>query len=252
MKIKEITDYLEKFFPIDLQMDFDNSGYQITNSGNTKRVMIALNANLASLDDAISKKCNLLITHHPFIFKPLTKIDLTRPSGQFIKKALANDIAVYSLHTCLDIGLADESMNHWLIKELDVEEISYYDDSHLGKMGKLKVPVKSGDFIQQVKDIYRLDVVHTNSFYPESIRKVAVVGGAGADDLYKVAGQVDCFITGDCKYHNYQDANDLNILLLDVGHHVEVIVEEKIKELLKEEFTIEVLTHQDKNYRQTY
>ena len=75
MKIKDVIDYLEDFAPISLQEGYDNSGLNIGNRNNElTNILVALDCNLEVIKEAISKNCNLLITHHPIIFKNLRSI----------------------------------------------------------------------------------------------------------------------------------------------------------------------------------
>ena len=103
MKIKDVIDYLEDFAPISLQEDYDNSGLYIGNRNNElTNILVALDCNLEVIKEAISKNCNLLITHHPIIFKNLRSITGANNSENCIVEAIKNNISIYCIHTNLD------------------------------------------------------------------------------------------------------------------------------------------------------
>jgi len=103
MKIAEITDYLESIAPIGSQESYDNSGLLIGNK-NTEitNALISLDCTESIVDEAINKKCNLIISHHPLIFKGIKKLTGKNYVERTLIKAIKNDIAIYAIHTNLD------------------------------------------------------------------------------------------------------------------------------------------------------
>ena len=103
MKVKDFTNYLEQLAPLTFQEEYDNSGLIIGDFNmEVKSVLITLDCNDKVLDEAINNKCNLLITHHPIIFKGLKKINNDSLTDKLVIKAIKNNIAIYSIHTNLD------------------------------------------------------------------------------------------------------------------------------------------------------
>tara|TARA_B100000941_G_scaffold120832_1_gene85051 strand:- start:16 stop:1110 length:1095 start_codon:yes stop_codon:yes gene_type:complete len=103
MKVKDFTNYLEQLAPLTYQEEYDNSGLIIGDFNmEVKGVLITLDCNDKVLDEAINNKCNLLITHHPIIFKGLKKINNDSLTDKLVIKAIKNNIAIYSIHTNLD------------------------------------------------------------------------------------------------------------------------------------------------------
>ena len=103
MKVKDFTNYLEQLAPLTLQEEYDNSGLIIGDFNmEVKGVLITLDCNDKVLDEAINNKCNLLIAHHPIIFKGLKKINNDSLTDKLVIKAIKNNIAIYSIHTNLD------------------------------------------------------------------------------------------------------------------------------------------------------
>ena len=103
MKIKEITSFLEKFAPLALQENYDNSGLIIGDENKEiTNVLLCLDSVEEVVNEAIETNCNLIIAHHPIIFSSIKKINFRNHIERTIVKAIKNDIAIYSMHTNLD------------------------------------------------------------------------------------------------------------------------------------------------------
>ncbi len=103
MKIKDIIAYLETFAPLAYQENYDNAGLIVGDSTNeVNGILICLDSTEEVIEEAIQKKCNLVIAHHPIIFKGLKKINGKNYIERTIIKAIKNDIAIYASHTNLD------------------------------------------------------------------------------------------------------------------------------------------------------
>jgi len=103
LKIKDITDYLESIAPLAYQESYDNAGLLTGNPETViKSVLISLDCTEDIVDEAIAKKCNFIISHHPIIFSGLKKITGKNYVERTIIKAIKNDIAIYAIHTNLD------------------------------------------------------------------------------------------------------------------------------------------------------
>lgn len=240
MKAYEIINYLESFFPLNLQQPWDKCGIQIGNvNQEVKRAMISLNADLQSIQLAVENNCQMLITHHPFLLEKIDNLSFNNHHGKFVEIAIKNNIIVYSLHTCLDQGKDGISMNDWLINELDVHDVKCYDEIQVGKEAILNKPCLTSELVTRIKEIFNLPVKYAGR--EKLIKSIAICGGSGSDDLDHLAGKVDAFITGDTKHRHAKYAYDHDIVLIDVPHHIEVIMEDRVKDLLKVK-DIEVFT----------
>lgn len=103
MKLKEITDHLEAFAPLSYQEAYDNSGLIVGDKEmEISSAIIALDATLSVIDEAIAKGCNLVISHHPIVFKGLKRFNNADYVQKAVMKAIKNDIALYAIHTNLD------------------------------------------------------------------------------------------------------------------------------------------------------
>lgn len=149
---------MESFAPLKLAYDWDNVGLQVGSvNGETKKVMITLDVLESVVDEAIEKDVNLIIAHHPFIFKPLKQIDLSTPTGRVLQKIIQHEITVYIAHTNLDI--APGGVNDMLCEKLNINN----------KQNLINV---------QTEKLYKL-AVYTPTTHVETIRNALSEAGAG-------------------------------------------------------------------------
>ncbi|NCA20877.1 MAG: Nif3-like dinuclear metal center hexameric protein, partial [Crocinitomicaceae bacterium] len=103
MKLRELTDFLEENYPLALQESYDNSGLIIGDKNiEITGAIVCLDSIESVVDEAIQKKCNLIIAHHPIIFKGLKKLTNSNYIERVVTKCIKNDIALYAIHTNLD------------------------------------------------------------------------------------------------------------------------------------------------------
>lgn len=134
MKLNDLIKKIENKYPLNLAYDWDNVGLLVGDfDSEIKTVLVSLEANEKVIEEAIEKNVDLIVTHHPFIFRKMNKINTKDLKGRLIHKLIKNDIALYSMHTNFDIafdGLNDyfmEIMGFKNSKILDVtsSEILY-------------------------------------------------------------------------------------------------------------------------------
>lgn len=228
MKIREITDFLDAVIPLELAEEWDNVGLQLGNRDlEATGVLVSLDFTEDVLDNAIKNNCNLIVTHHPVIFKPLYSLtDLS------ILKAIENKVCVYSAHTNLDVlnsGVNDVLAKHFELCDIKADGIL--------RFGKLKEDMTSEKFAMYVKDKLDIPTVRATGFN-NKVKTVGVVGGSGGDFLeLAIQNGCDAFITGESSYHLAETAISSNIMLLCAGHYeTEVLIVEHLKDVLKQRF----------------
>ncbi len=124
MIINDLTKYYESWSPPGAAWEKDNVGLQVGNLNDClKNIFLCLEVTKSSLEAAINKNCNLIITHHPLIFSPLKKLDTTSGLGEIVSLLIKNNITVYSSHTNLDFVKGGVSFE--LAKQLKLDKLKF-------------------------------------------------------------------------------------------------------------------------------
>lgn len=224
MKIREIIGALEDFAPLALQDGFDNAGLQIglTEDVDATGVLLSLDVTEEVVDEAIARGCNMVVSHHPLLFHPVKSITGNDYIGRIIMKAIKNGIVLYAAHTNLDN--APGGVNHKIAARLGLSGLDWLEpkagqDGGSGLIGTLASPVSKENFIQQVKQTFGVECVRHNDWHGETIRKVALCGGAGAFLIPKTIEMgADAYVTGEIGYHRFFGHED-DVLMLEIGHY---------------------------------
>mgnify|MGYP000859192352 FL=1 len=231
MKLRELLDRIRLKYPEELQYSWDNSSLNLGDlDQDINKIMLTLEITNRTIDEAIEKGVDLVISHHPFLMSKVNQIRTDTIKGGLIYKMIRNNISAYCMHTSYD--MAEDGLNDYFfdllgIKDrqvLDVESsLDSYNDGKeygLGRLADLEKPIEIGDLISSLKD--KLNIDHARYVGPKDllINKIAVVTGNGSEffQLAKSKG-CDILITGDLKYHQAMDALDMGMALLDFGHY---------------------------------
>ena len=128
MKCKTIIKYLEDWAPKEIAWGKDNVGLQIgTTEREIKNIMLSLDLSEKVIVEALKKKCNLIITHHPLLFKPLKKIDTYNSKiSKLVESLIKNNLTLYSAHTNLDYTKGGVSFQ--LAKRLKLHNVRFLKD----------------------------------------------------------------------------------------------------------------------------
>lgn len=238
MRIYELIEKLNEKYPFDLQEEWDNSGLQIGNPDNQlSGVVVSLDLEEESVDKAIEKNANLIITHHPYLFSPTNSIDFRDSFYIRLQKCIKNDITVYAFHTNLDI--AEDGVNDNLANILglrDVKSLELGNELGLGRYGKIEKTVAT-DFLKYVKDKLDAENIIVYGNLERDIENIALCGGAGSSLIEDaISLSCDLMITGDVKYHEAMDLSNKGIIIADVGHfasenHIIYKLEDEIREI---------------------
>lgn len=249
IKISEIIKELEKIAPLELQEEWDNSGWQVRGRDrDVRKILLCLDVTKDVVEEAVTEGFNLVISHHPMIFTPIKSLDADSVQGEKIIDLIKHNIDVYSAHTNFDE--ADGGNNDYVSQALNLQNIEkiYYNGSwQFGRTGTLKEPVKLKDFVSYMAE--RLDMpkefIRFSGNPEKFINKVAICTGSGSDLIYK-ASDLDCqaVITGDVTHHKAIDALEMGLAVIDGTHFwTEINFTENLKYRLKEKFedNIEIL-----------
>ena len=217
MTAKELVTPIEAFAPIALQESWDNCGFSVGNpSGKVSKALVALDCTEEVMDEAIEEGCDIIITHHPLIFKGVKSITPDNIVGRIITKALKNDIAIYAAHTNMD--KASEGVSALMADRLDLKDTEPLTDELLGLVGNLSSPMSGKEFIQFVKERFSLERVRVSQPIDGQISRVAVCGGSGHSFIGNAMGKgAQVYITGDITYHQFYC--EKGFMIMDIGHY---------------------------------
>ena len=242
IKVNNIINEMELLAPTYLKEDFDNVGLMVGDKNKeVKKVLLALDCTLKVIEEAKKENVELIITHHPLIFKRPSSITTDTLQGKKIIELIKNDISLYSSHTNLDSvenGLNDTIVSILGFDNSKILEKNKRDDkAGLGRIVSLNESIQLEDLISKIKkslNINNLRVVKGK----DKVNKIAIINGSGQDFIGKaVALGADFIITGDTTYHFASDYKEMEISILDVGHFAsEQITFFNVMENLKEKF----------------
>lgn len=236
----ELIHIFEQFSPKRYALEGDKIGLQVGRLNQPlRRVLIALDVTEEVVDEAITKDVQLIIAHHPLIYRPLMKIDTSTASGRIVEKLIKHDIAVYAAHTNLDVAVG--GVNDLLADALGLQDQKVLvptDQDELGKelgLGKIgKVPeMNLAEFAEHVKKALDVRAVRVVGNLEAKVKKVAVLGGDGNKYIHSARFQgADVYVTGDIYYHVAHDAMLLGLNLIDPGHNVEKVMKNGVAQKL--------------------
>lgn len=216
--VNEVIKLLDEMIPPELAESWDNVGLMLgRRSRNVHSLLLALDMTEETVSQAISKKVDILITHHPAVFHKLNSVTDADWQQELLLRLAENGIAVYSAHTNLDCVAT--GVNSVLARILHLKDVDILDTaSGLGRIGVLKQSVSLNEFAVFVKKSLKADYLTVGNV-GRVVNKVAVCGGAGADfiDLALSKG-ADTLVTGDVKYHEAQKAVFSGLNIIDAGH----------------------------------
>ena len=218
MTVKQLYKILDAKIPSSLSCDWDNDGLMLCPEPHrqVRRVLIALDATGEVADAAIEGGFDVIVTHHPFIFKGLKAINDDNYVSEKAIKLIRAGVAVFSFHTRLDA--LDGGVNDILALELGLENVESFGEEGIGRIGDLYDEQSVEEFAFRVKEWLEAPYVNLADAGKEC-RRVAVLGGSGDDDIRAaMAAGADTFVSGELKYHSMTDAPEMGINLIEAGH----------------------------------
>ncbi|AOR23002.1 Nif3-like dinuclear metal center hexameric protein [Clostridium taeniosporum] len=242
--VKDLAKIIEEKAPKFLKEDFDNVGLMVGDKNKeVNTVLLALDCTKEVIKEAVENNVDLIITHHPLIFKKPKSIISGDLLGDKVIDLIKNDINLYSCHTNLDSakgGINDmllELLNLKHSKIIESSSIKGFEDCGLGRIVDLEEVIELDEIINKLKK--RLNMKNMRVVRgAKNINKLAVINGSGQDFFYtaKELG-VNCIITGDTTYHFASDFKEYGINIIDAGHFsTEWLAFIKSLEFLKNKF----------------
>lgn len=222
----EFKESIELIAPQFLMEEWDNSGIQIkTSDKNIEKILIALEITGDVIDEAIENEVDLIITHHPLIFKEICKIDIDDIVGRYINKLVMKNISVYSAHTTFDKAIGGN--NDYLISLINVKMsrtvgTGNFGELEIGRLLNLAKPLKIDDIVSIIENKLEIPAFEIKKVgrTDKEIIKIGVCTGSGASLINDaLENGCDLLITGDIKYHDAQHAKEMGLCLIDAGHY---------------------------------
>lgn len=234
MKIKDVAVTLERFAPLPLQESYDNAGLQIglTEAEDVSGVLLCLDVTEEVICEAERQGCNLIVSHHPLIFRPLRHITGQTQVERCVAMALQKGIAIYSAHTNLDN--APGGVNFMIAEKLGLDNVRFLQPAANGAggsgvIGNLPSAVSPAEFVKTLASTFNGEGVMHNTPTMNQVHTVALCGGAGDFLLDEAVKQgADAFLTGEMSYHRYF-GHEHELLIAVLGHYQ------------SEQYTIELL-----------
>lgn len=215
---REIISEIEKKYPLSLAEEYDNVGLLIGDENKAiNKILVCLDINEAVVEEAIINNVDMILSHHPLIFRSLKKILCKNPTSSLITKLIKDDICVYALHTNFDN--AENGMNDLLAERLALKDVDKLEHG-TGRYGILNSAMTLKELCLYVKEKLAVNTLRVAGDLNSTVNKVAIVGGAGADFIEDaIALGCDVLITGDVKHHSALDAINSNLNVIDAGHY---------------------------------
>ena len=244
MKVKDVIRQLETIYPPSYAMEWDHSGLQVGDEeANVRTVLVALDATDEVIDHAAGIRADLIITHHPMLFRPVERVVRQERTGRRILSLAEHGISCYAMHTNFDVaGMADLNSrelglrNARILSETTTSPEGFPEG--LGRVGELEENMTLMDFAREVRDLYQLPSVRIYGELNDTVQTVAVCSGSGKSLIRDaIDAGADVFVTGDIDYHTAIDAVADGLNLIDAGHYgTEFGFISHIQQLLKEQF----------------
>ena len=248
--VADILKFMDSIAPPYMKMDWDNCGLLCGRKDKeVKKILVALDPFRNVIQEAIDMGADLIVTHHPLIFRnALMAVNEDTETGRCVLELMEHGIAAINAHTNLD--LAPGGVNDVLAQTLglqDIEIINPIDNYGLLRCGTVaEQPLAA--FLGTVKaNLHCEGLRYVDA--GKSVRKVAVGGGSCADGMEEVlAAGCDTFVTADVKYNQFRTAFELGLNLIDAGHfHTENPTMPVVAEKLAAQFP-EVTVEFSKNH----
>lgn len=222
MKVKDIVAMLEAEVPLTWQESYDNAGLAVGSpEAEVEKVLLALDITEEVVDEAISEGAQMVVSHHPIIFRPIKRLADENRQQRTIAKAIRHGVALYAAHTNLD-SAPTMGISHHLAGLLGVQvdgvlEPGADEGVGIGVVGNLSQAMPTEEFLGHIKDVLGVEALRHSTVRVESVQRVAICSGSGGS-LVEVAEKsgADVYISADFKYHDFVDAD--RMVLVDVGH----------------------------------
>ncbi len=236
MTVKELYEKIEEQIPRELSEEWDNDGLMCSpdTSAEVRRTLVTLDVTEEIVDYAISEGFNLIVSHHPLIFKPIKSVTDKEHISRKLIKLIESGVSVFSFHTRAD--KVRGGVNDKLCAYFGITNGEPFGEGELGRLGTVEETTLE-DFVYRAKLALDVDVIKYSDAY-NMVSRVAFVGGDGKDYVKAaIDAGADTFLSGRIGYNTMEEAAELGINLIEAGHY---FTEQPITE-----FFTDILMHLD-------
>ncbi len=226
--VADILNWLDSLAPFRYSASWDHCGLQVGSPGaEVERVLVALEPGTKSLGEAVYRKCQCLVTHHPLLFNPVYVIRQDMWPGNLISTAVKEEVNLVAAHSNLDA--ARDGTNEQMAKVLGLQSVEALETegiwegeeryAGLGCVGTLPRPVRLREFALFSEKAFGCMAMRVVGNPDKRISRVAICSGSGGSLLDAVVEKrADVYITGDVKYHEAVRAEEDGLAIVDIGH----------------------------------
>lgn len=220
MTVLELYSKLTERIPSSLSCSWDGDGFEVCPDQNAcvRRVLISLDVTNECIDHAVNNGYDVIISHHPLLFKGISEVSNTDADGARVIRLIKNNISTMSFHTRLDA--LDGGVNDVLSSVLGLCSVkaAECDDDGMMRVGELKEEMDARDFALYVKEKLHAPSVRLASANKKVFR-VALLGGSGGSCAHLLAAcGADTYVTGEFKHHELLDPCGVGANLIEAGH----------------------------------
>lgn len=258
--LSEIVEFLESFAPLDLAEDWDNVGLLVGDlEDEVTRVMTCLTLSPDVAAEAIERNVQLIVSHHPIMFRGIQRVTSETPEGGMLLNLMASRVAVYSPHTAFDS--AAEGINRQLSESLGLTDVdalraiapaeghaikdglrvipSAHTPVGSGRFGLLPHVMSLADFNDRVKTALRVSHLQYVGDESRKVERVAIACGAAAEFLPDAQrNECDVLLTGEARFHACLEARTSGIAMVLPGHYAtERPAVEHLADVISQQFT---------------
>jgi dinuclear metal center YbgI/SA1388 family protein len=228
LKAADIIEVLEKWAPPALQEEWDNSGLCIGNPGTeVNGILVCLDCTDQVMEEAMALGLNMIVSHHPLIFKGLKHLRDDTPVERTVALAIRRNLVVYSMHTNADKIM--DGVSGAMARALQLENVTILAPESclgigsgscgLGVAGNLPSPMETEAFFSLLRTVFGAGRLKTSEPFRPTVSRVALCGGSGSSLIpFAMASGAEVFVRADFSYHSYFETVP-HMMLADVGHY---------------------------------
>jgi len=227
VSVHHVLACLDQLAPFSLAESWDNVGLLAGNPDTpVTSILLGLDPSIRLLDEAIARGANTIITHHPFIFHPLSTVLTSTPVGIFLEKALSRKINIISCHTNLDnaaSGVSDalaRTLGLTALTPLRPLALAGTDATGMGRIGTFDPPLSATAFMDKLFQTLQLATIQVAGRIPEQVKTVALCGGSGSELAETARSRgADLYLSAEIKHSTARWAEECGFCVIDGTHY---------------------------------